>query len=119
MIPYHHSFISLRRIGAVVLLVHLLLPTHLGFAKGSEPGSSLIMDHVQDTHVWHLATVRDTRITIPLAPILYARGTAFSTAGFATRMNIPKIQCKNCKHVQQLCSAQEKGQATTSQSVAM
>ncbi|MGD1841312.1 MAG: F0F1 ATP synthase subunit A [Thermonemataceae bacterium] len=63
------NWISLTKKLTFVLL--LLSTHHFTFAKEEQDIKELIFHHISDSHEWHLATIDEAHITIPLPIILY------------------------------------------------
>ena len=67
------------------VLIVALLSTSRVWAEEAPPKEDFIMNHVQDAHEWHIATIGRTHITLPLPIIIYSvKGglTIFSSSRF-------------------------------------
>lgn len=67
------------------VLMSALLYTSHAWAGETPPKEDFIMDHVQDAHEWHIATIGHTHVTLPLPVIIYSVRdglTVFSSSRF-------------------------------------
>lgn len=56
----------------LIILFITIFSNQIAFAGGDdEKISDVILHHIKDSHEWHLATIGETHITIPLPVILY------------------------------------------------
>ena len=68
-----------------IIFLLLLLPCSTAIAAGSSPAGEekavdvkkIIFDHVKDSYEWHITTVGDTHVAIPLPVILYSSRTGW------------------------------------------
>ena len=68
-----------------IIFLLLLLPCGTAVAAGSSPSGEekavdvkkIIFDHVKDSYEWHITTVGDTHVAIPLPVILYSSRTGW------------------------------------------
>jgi F-type H+-transporting ATPase subunit a len=53
-------------------------PTHQTWAEEGPQNGDFIMRHVQDAHEWHVVTIGQTHVTLPLPVIIYSPGNGFA-----------------------------------------
>jgi len=81
---FRYPFSSIRFFFKPYLLLGLFLllgcfyPTSYAHASSEGKGGNLLLEHIQDAHDWHLATIGKVHVTVPLPIIVYKKGSGFN-----------------------------------------